>query len=153
RDEIGAVIDLLAGSDEELAEACERALSRIGEAAATAAIARFEGARAPLRGRLARLVGRIAQDAPKAEHRAYLISALDDDDPRTPRSAASALGKVGGDGVEDALLRRWGVEPAIEQRRALASALGKVGGARALEAIRALSTDDRELARIAAEAR
>src|SRR5690348_1475695 len=92
---------LAAGSREE-AELCERALARLGRKAAEEAMARFSGSRPPERGRLCRLVGRVAGPE-DAELERFLLAALSDEDAKTRRNAAIALGKRRGREIEAAL--------------------------------------------------
>jgi predicted RNA methylase len=136
---------LLASGDRDEAELAERALARLGAEAAETARARFPSARAPERGRLCRLIGRLGD-------RAFLLRALGDDDAKTRRNAIIALGKLGGEEVDAALRARWPHADVIE-RRSLAAALGKIGGAPALALLERLDSDDAELTRIAEEAR
>jgi 23S rRNA G2445 N2-methylase RlmL len=131
------------GRDE--AELAERALARRGEEAANEAIARFPSAQPPERGRLVKLVGRFG-----GPYRGFLVAALADDDKKTRRNAAIALGKLGGDDAE--LRARWPLAD-VEERRSLAEALGKMGGPDALALLDAERSDDPELARILGEAR
>jgi 23S rRNA G2445 N2-methylase RlmL len=148
--------------DRELAEAAERALARRGAEAAGWAVERFAAAQPPLRARLCRLVGRVAQaqTRPGADPSlaAFLRHALGDGDGRTRRAAAQALGRVsvgaGDDGVEAALVAAWPAEDDVG-RRALALALGKVGGRAALALLdgAGVDTTDPELRRIVGEAR
>src|SRR5690348_1689775 len=80
---------LAAGSREE-AELCERALARLGRKAAEEAMARFSASRPPERGRLCRLIGRVA-GLDDGELERWLLGALADEDPKTRRNAAIAL--------------------------------------------------------------
>jgi len=142
RDDLSRLVDLLAADDD--ADAAEKALARAGDAGARAAIARFEDARPPLRGRIVRVVARVGG------HAAWLQALLRDRDDKTRRNAIIALGKT--DGAEDALIEAWGREERVDHRRSIAAALGKVGGQRSLELLRGIASDDPELRRIAAEA-
>jgi hypothetical protein len=65
------------------------------------------------------------------------------------RTAALALGKLGGDEARASLLARWDAsDVTADERRALAEALGKVGGPDALARLTRLDAgDDAELAR------
>lgn len=78
--------------------------------------------------------------------RPKLLAMLDDAEPRVQRAAIVGLGKVGGAGVEDALLALW-PRSALPERRALAEALGKIGGEASRRLFEAESSDDTELAR------
>jgi 23S rRNA G2445 N2-methylase RlmL len=142
----------LGAPDREPAAVAARALARLGPPAAEAARARFADARPPLRARLVALVGRVAQTHAAAAHLPFLLQALGDHDKKTRRNAAIALGKLGGPGVEAALVGAWPAA-AVEERRSLAAALGKVGGPAALALLAEFATDDSELGRIVDEAR
>jgi predicted RNA methylase len=146
-------LGLRGGDDEQASRDAERALARRGVDAGREALARAGAAEPPLRGRLVRLAGRVAAETGAPELRAGLVALLADSDAKTRRNAVIALGKLGGEGLEEAILTRCQVEDRIEVMRALVAALGKVGGERALAALRRLSTEDPELLRIAAEAR
>lgn len=143
REDLAGLIELLA--DEDHGEAAERALARAGAAAARAVLTRFSSARPPLRGRLVKVIGRIGG------HADFLIERLTDEDAKTRRNAIVALGKIDGPASEAALIGSYAREDKVEQRRSIAASLGKVGGARALELLRGIATDDRELRRIADE--
>src|SRR6185312_12126430 len=160
RGDIEPLFALVAGGDRDAAEAASRALARLGLDAARAAIARFDAEPPVARARLTRLVGRVAQAKDDRALAAFLIARIADDDEKTARNAALALGKLGATrvdaaGVERALLSRWSsATPAL--RRALAEALGKLGGAAALDVLdrdRDRAGDDAELARVSHEAR
>jgi 23S rRNA G2445 N2-methylase RlmL len=142
RDDLPQLVELLLADDD--ADAAEKALARAGDAGARAAMARFDTARPPLRGRLVRVVARVGGHGP------WLLDRLRDEDDKTRRNAIVALGKI--DGSEDALIEAWGREQRVDHRRSIAASLGKVGGARALELLSGVATDDAELRRIASEA-
>jgi predicted RNA methylase len=138
--DVGALLDLFTDEDEELARVTERAVLRIdprhGPRLVSETIARLGTATRPARGRLARLVGRLAANAPEASvtaARDWLVSALDDADPKTRHTAARALGKLRPadaeqrEVLERALLAAWDGARGDDDRRALADALGKVG--------------------------
>ena len=169
-----ALLDIVAAEDEQHAAAAEKALRRAGGAALSAALARAATA-AATEGRpaLLRLIGRLipaAEGGPEvAEARAFLMARLRDEDARTRRLVAVALGKLGGaqgdkdegdergDAVadpelEEALLAAAREEQVPEVRRALVTTLGRVGGRAALEAVSGLSLDrDLEAVRPRAE--
>jgi 23S rRNA G2445 N2-methylase RlmL len=152
RADVEALFARLAAADRDDAEVAERALARLGRSAADEASARFPAARAPERGRLCKLIGRIASEKDDAALRAFLLQALTDEDTKSRRNAIIALGKIGGPGVAEALRGRWEAEPTVELRRSLAAAYGKIGGAAALPILRAVETGDKELRRIVDEA-
>ncbi|MBX3186473.1 MAG: methyltransferase [Labilithrix sp.] len=144
--DLGALLDLLREEDEDLARAAERAVLRIEARHAARSIretvTRARDAKRPARGRLARLVGRLAASAPEeaaAEARAWLASALSDADPKTRHTAARALAKLrppsaeGRAVVERALLAAWDTSSSDEDRRSLADALGRIGSSAARE--------------------
>ena len=150
RADLPDVVELLADDDAE--PHAERALLRAGPPAALALQRRLPDARAPLRARLVRALGRLAPDAP--ELRPLLLTCLDDPDPKARRHAIAALGKLGGPEVADALLARARDERSPPHLRDLVDALGKCGGPDALAWLAALPPgDDRELARLAERAR
>jgi len=143
--DLGALLDLFAEEDEELARATERAVLRIearhGARLVSETVTRAQAATRPARGRLARLVGRLAANAPEAavaEARVWLATALGDADAKTRHTAARALGKLRPadaaerERLERALLEAWD-RGSEEDRRALADALGKVGSKAARE--------------------
>ena len=162
RSDIEPLFALVAEGDRDGAEAASRALARLGLDAAQLAIARFEGAPPVARARLTRLVGRVAQAKPDAGGAlaGFLVARIADDDEKTARNAALALGKLGAErlaaaDVERALLSRWSSATAA-LRRALAEALGKLGGADALALLSRDNVDagdDAELGRLTHEAR
>src|SRR3954452_1104585 len=99
--DLGALLDLLGEDDEELARATERAVLRIearhGARLVSETVMRASTATRPARGRLARLLGRLAASAPEAavvEARTWLVAALEDADPKTRHTAARSLGKL-----------------------------------------------------------
>ncbi|HTN82807.1 MAG TPA: hypothetical protein VL242_03955, partial [Sorangium sp.] len=98
RRHFAALMDLLEAAGEP-AELAERALRRAGAAALPAALERAVGAAPSLRAPLTRLVGKLMAATPLdpavAERaRGHLIACLRDDDRRTRRMAAVALGKL-----------------------------------------------------------
>src|SRR5690242_17418123 len=99
--DLGALLDLLSEEDEDLARATERAALRIESRHAarlvSETIARATGAARPARGRMTRLLGRLALAAPSESlvaARDWLVHALADADPKTRRAAARALGNL-----------------------------------------------------------
>jgi 23S rRNA G2445 N2-methylase RlmL len=148
--DVAGLVDLLA--DDGVADSAERAIGRVGAPAVPVLRARLREARAPLRGRVVRAIGRVAR-AEDDDATALLLGALDDGDPKARRNAAIALGHVAGPRVEAALLRAWESDPRVEMRRSLAASLGKIGGERTLPVLRAASAaDDAQLAQIARRA-
>jgi 23S rRNA G2445 N2-methylase RlmL len=146
--DLDALVDLLA--DDELRRHVERAIVRLGAAAVEGLKARLASSEAPLRARIVRVMGRLAQDDRAAE---ALRAALDDGDAKTRRNAAMALGRGRAAGAEDELLRTWETDARPEMRRTVAASLGKVGTARSLPLLREASrAADAELARIALRA-
>ncbi|WP_438032280.1 HEAT repeat domain-containing protein [Sorangium sp. So ce204] len=151
RRHFAALMDLLETADEP-AELAERALRRAGAAALPAALERAAGAPPALRAPLTRLVGKLMAAGPidpevSERARDYLLACLGDDDRRTRRMAAVALGKpraadAGRSLVEQALAEAARSERSPDVRRALIDALGKVGGGAALEALAELDGDD-----------
>ncbi len=143
--DLGALVELL--TDDDLVKHAERAIGRLGSAAFPTLADRFAAARPPLRGRVLRVIGRLADEALA---RALLVAALDDVDPKTRRNAAIALGHTRAEGVEDALLAACSRDTRVEMHRSIAASLGKVGSGRSLGLLReAALSDDKELARIA----
>ncbi len=143
--DLGALLDLLVEEDDELARATERAVLRIearhGARLVSETVTRARDATRPARGRLARLLGRLAANAPETamvEARAWLLGALADGDPKTRHTAARSLGKLRPAdaseraSLEQALLEAWD-RGGDDDRRALADALGKVGSEAARE--------------------
>jgi 23S rRNA G2445 N2-methylase RlmL len=144
------LLELLAG-DERTARDAERALARLGDTAARAAMAEFDAARPPLRSRLCALVGRVAVTHADPALDDFLDACLRDEDNKTQRAAIVALGKSRR--RLSSLLGLWDLEIAIEERRALARALGNAADSRAQTRLERLETADVELQRIASEAR
>ena len=137
--DLSALLGLFGEEDDELARATERAVLRIEARHITRllsqTLAHIEGTTRPARGRIARLLGRVAATAPEpaiADVRAWLVTALDDDDPKTRHTAARALGKLRPSDaaqravLEKALLGAWD-KGGDDDRHALADALGKIG--------------------------
>lgn len=155
RADLPALLDLLGGADPV---PIERALIRAGQAVVPLARARFDAATPPLRARLVRLLGRLGGDGGVG----WLLARTDDPDDKSRRNAFAALGRLGPSAteaeraeIEARLLARWAGSIAIEERRVVAAALGKLGTepARAALSSPEATTDDPELARIAAEGR
>jgi predicted RNA methylase len=150
--DVPALLDLFEDEDDDLARATERAILRIDTRHSgrlvTETIARLTSSTRPARGRLARLVGRVAASAPAGaeaavvDARAWLAAALTDADPKTRHTAARALGKLRPadreqrENLERTLLAAWDAG-SDEDRQALADALGKVGSHAARERLTA----------------
>lgn len=147
--DLDALLDLFSNEDDELARAAERAVLRIEPRHEGRVIhdivTRVRGATRPARGRLTRLVGRLAAKAsttPKDVGLGWLLDALADADPKTRHAAARALGKQNPEEderlrIEAALVQAWD-RGGDEDRRALAMALGKIGSEAARGRLRAL---------------
>ncbi len=150
--ELAALFTLLTSGDDELATHAERGLARVADRSAPAAMARFDTAEPPLRGRLCALVGRIASERPEPVLIDWLLVRISDGDPKTRRRAARALGKIGGEQAEAALVAAYRDDVSPPDARAFALALGNAGGLRALARLRRVHTEDPELARIVREA-
>jgi 23S rRNA G2445 N2-methylase RlmL len=148
--DIAPLLDLLGGqAGEETEEQAQRALLRAGEAAVRAALARAPDAPVDARRRLTAFLGRAAAAAAvmspggsaggavsgAEEALGFLVRALEDEDPKTRRNAAIALGKVHRPEAEAALSSRLERETGDGVRRSIVAALGKVGGERALAAL------------------
>jgi 23S rRNA G2445 N2-methylase RlmL len=143
--DVDGLVSLLA--EDDLVKPVERAIGRLGVTALDKLRARFVDALPPLRARVVRAIGRLAQDAQAAS---FLVAALDDSDQKTRRNAAIALGHARAEGVEAALLRAWATDPRVEMRRSVAASLGRVGTESSLEVLsEGARGGDRELARIA----
>lgn len=142
------LLGLFEDEDEELAKATERAVLRIDARhlprIVSEIIARLGPAVRPARGRLARLLGRVAMsaaattDTAATEARAWFAGALGDTDLKTRHTAARALGKLRPSGpaererLERALLAAWDAG-GDDDRRALADPLGKLASKAARE--------------------
>ena len=152
--DLGALLDLLADPDEELARETERAVLRIelrhGARLMSETVVRAGAATRPARGRFARLVGRLAANASAPaeavdEARTWLRAALADPDPKTRHTAARSLGKLRPSDdraradLETALCEAWD-RGGEEDRKALAEALGKVGSAEARARLDGIAT-------------
>ncbi len=153
--DIDALVELLA--DDDTAKPAERALARVGSPALAGVRAQLESAGTPVRARLVRVVGRIAQEerdeARAGEAVSVLLAAIEDADPKARRNAAIALGHVpAGEKARAsaALHGAWHADPRPEMRRSIAASLGKVGTAESLDLLRGqAASDDTEMARIA----
>jgi predicted RNA methylase len=149
---VGPLLDLLTGADEDQAIAAERALLRVGPSLESAVLARLAVATPPGRGRLAKLLGRLATQPGGEPLVDRVLGLLADADPKTRRNAILALGKLPRPDIEGALLDLWKAETPVEHLRSLADSLGKVGGARSLELLRGVKSTDPELLRLVGRA-
>jgi 23S rRNA G2445 N2-methylase RlmL len=159
---LGGLLDLVSGSDEEIAKRAARAALRI-ESQYAARVAEQIASRAraagrPGRGRLTALAGRLVEQArdPKAvtAARGWLLDALADADPKTRRAAARGLGKLEpSPALEAALAEAFDRAASEDDRKVLADALGRMGGEAARERlaggehVRASLIAEREAAR------
>jgi precorrin-6B methylase 2 len=145
------LFDMLAGQDERLVEATEKALLRFGPELGELLLARMPAATPPLRGRLGRVLGRLAT-APGGEalHPA-LFALLSDPDAKTRRNAIIALGRGEVPGAEEALISLWKPDTLVEHLRSIAASLGKMGGQASLDLLRGVEAEDAELKRIVAQ--
>jgi hypothetical protein len=143
-----ALFALLGEATREEAPRIERVLSRGGERALAAVLARLPQAAPAERARLLNVLGRLAD--PRAGE--ALRHALLDDDPRVVRRAASALGKLEFTHENAAALAARWTSADIELKRSLAEALGKVGDANARELLSGEPSADPELTRIVGKA-
>ena len=125
--DLDPLVDLLA--DDDLEKLAERAIVRLGAEAARSLTARLGPSKPPLRARIVRVLGRLAEEGGA---RGALLAALEDPDPKTRRNAVIALGHARGPGVEQALLAAWKSDARPEMHRSIAASLGKVGGAASL---------------------
>jgi 23S rRNA G2445 N2-methylase RlmL len=143
---------LAAEDDAALGKAVTTALVRVPGPAAAAALAALSDAVRPARGRLARLVARLAEATQDPELAQALIALAGDQDPKTVGAALDGLAAYPGVESEAALLA---LAPRLrrEHRRALVRTLGKVGGAAAAAFLGALANDgDEELERLRRQA-
>ncbi|MCU0658636.1 MAG: hypothetical protein MUF64_26275, partial [Polyangiaceae bacterium] len=130
----------------------ERALLR-GPPVAPLVQQRLIEASPPARGRLTRLLGRLALLPGNEALREALIPLLDDPDLPTCRQAALALGRLPGPGVEDALRARCTPAHPLPLRRAIVESLGKIGGPTTLAFLDEIPGEDPELRRLLDRAR
>ncbi|MBI3206631.1 MAG: methyltransferase [Myxococcales bacterium] len=126
-------------------DAAERALARAGLAGAGAALAALEPSTPAARAHLMRVVSRVAVAHAEAL-RPRLLALITHPDPRVQRGAVTALGKIGGAGVEAALIAAY-ASAGLPEQRAIAEALGKAGSSAARDFLQASRTDDAELER------
>ena len=143
--DVPALVSLAVATDEEVDVA--RALGRQAEAAIAAARAALDGAVAPARARLVRLLDRLGAPA------AIFVGLAADADPKASRVALVALGKRPGGETEAALLAAIRAPRSPAHLRAAVDALGKIGGGAAREALGGLGAGDADLDRVAARAK
>jgi 23S rRNA G2445 N2-methylase RlmL len=132
--DVPALLDHVATGGEH-ADAAERALLRVGLPAGLVAAERTPEATPIERFRLTRLVGRLAAESGGAELAPFLFARLEDDDDRTRRAAANALGKARPAGSAEVLAAALAREGEGPTRKALVEALGKAGGEAAVAAL------------------
>ena len=150
--DVPELLQLLA-ADDLSARHAERALAGFGSSVHEQVLASFGVSAPPLRGRLCRLIGRLARRDPGGELTAVLVACLNDEDTKTRRNAIIALGKLEGARAPlDVLLSAWDREERLEHKRSIAAALGKLGDERALERLKRDQGSDPELSRIKDEA-
>lgn len=141
RHEIAHLLILVKGGSEVDSDRAERALGRLGMAAAPEALASLASAQGPERARVVRLIGRLARSVQPDEARDLrqaLLERLEDVDDVARRQSIVALGRLGGDEVVPALCARIDRETRVEHHRALADALGKSHDPRAREGLERL---------------
>lgn len=132
--DVPALLEHVATGD-DLADAAERSLLRVGVPAGLVAAERA-GEAAPIeRFRLTRLVGRLAAEGDGSALAPFLLARLEDSDDRTRRAAANALGKARPTGAAEALAAALARESEGPTRKALIEALGKAGGEAAVTAL------------------
>lgn len=122
------LLGLVAGEDEGDAKLATRAVLKIEaqylERVAHSVIERAMKAERPARGRLTALVGRLDTVASTM----WLMKALGDDDPKTRRAAARALGNAKQTkAITSALQKAFAEATSEDDRQALGLALGKAG--------------------------
>jgi hypothetical protein len=140
---------LLATASREEAPRVERVLSRGGERALTAVLARLASEPPNVRARLVNVLGRLAD--PRASD--ALRRCLADPDLRVARRAATALGKLDYDPENDRALKDAWAKGELALKKSVAEALGKAGGPDAEALLADAPTTDPELSRVVANAR
>ena len=140
---------LLGAASREEAPRVERVLSRGGERALTAVLARIATEPPSMRARLVNVLGRLAD--PRASD--VLRRCLADPDARVARRAATALGKLDYDPENDRALQGAWAAGDLGLKKSVAEALGKAGGAEADALLAAAPTTDAELTRVVANSR
>jgi 16S rRNA G966 N2-methylase RsmD len=142
------LVELIVEGVEPTARRAARALAELRDGGRMAIDARFETADEGAKARLVAALGLLARGGDE-EAAKLVIAGLRDTATRVRRTAALALGKLGGQAALAALVARWDASDVTQdERRALTEALGKIGGAAALTRLRALTPgDDVELSR------
>lgn len=140
---------LLGAASREEAPRVERVLSRGGERALTAVLARIAAEPPNMRARLVNVLGRLA-DARAGD---VLRRCLTDPDARVARRAATALGKLEYDPDNDRALQSAWAAGDLGLKKSVAEALGKAGGPEADALLAAAPTTDAELSRVVENSR
>ncbi|HEX5099732.1 MAG TPA: HEAT repeat domain-containing protein [Polyangiaceae bacterium] len=140
---------LLASASREEAPRVERVLSRGGERALSAVLARLASEPPDVRARLVNVLGRLAD--PRASE--ALRRCLADSDARVARRAATALGKLEYDPENDRALQSAWATGDLGLKKSVAEALGKAGGPEADALLARAPATDAELTRVVANAR
>ena len=136
--DLPALLELLRSNNEDLHKSVERALTRQPEAAFTLISDALFAASPPFRGRLARVIGKLAFTLNNDASRVALLSLLDDSDDKSRRNAIIAAGKLTHPSVETALIARISKETRDDILSSVAEALGKVGTPQAYDALKKL---------------
>jgi len=143
-----ALVELIVAGVEPTAKRAARALAELHAGGRLALGARLETADEAAKARLVAALGLLARSGDE-EAAKLVVAGLRDTGTRVRRTAALALGKLGGEAAAAALIARWDANDVTpDERRALTEALGKIGGAAALTRLKALTPgDDVELGR------
>ncbi len=151
RRDVAGLFELLAEPDEDDATKVIRALAVV-PAGTERAIREWSSAAPPLRHRLVALVARARGD----DALDVLISALENDDPRTRKAAARGLGRLQNATIREAASRALrdvlARESKPEVKRAIVEALGKIGSAADVLAIANVGDVDEASERVRREA-
>lgn len=149
RKDIEALVASLGTDDDDAVDDILRAVLAHPEEALDRALERFSGSRPPLRGRLVKLIGRLLAVpalAPRADEMwRWVIARLEDDDAKTRRNAALALGRCTLPEAEDALLAAWDREERVDHRASIATSLGRVGGVKTRALMQRVASGDAKL--------
>ncbi len=149
RKDIAALLERLAVCSDDDVGRIERLVLAHPDEAFSRAAALLPEARAPWRGRLADVLGRVAAASPTPTRWRHIVSLLDDTDLKVRRNAVIALGRAEDvrDEAEAAVLGYWHREPRIDHRRSVAATLGRIGGDASRGLLAAVQTDDTLLRR------